>query len=107
MLEDDYIAGGFKMLPTGSADRGTAFQTVLYTIWTVLISLIPAFGVTGDLFITPITAVIVGLLGGWFLYHAILLYKKRSKKAARKLMLVSVSYITLIQIIYVADKFLS
>lgn len=107
MLEDDYIAGGFKMLPTGSADRGTAFQTVLYTVWTVLISLIPAFGVTGSLFITPITAVIVGMLGVWFLYHAILLYRKRSKKAARKLMLVSVSYITLIQIIYVADKFLS
>ncbi len=107
MLEDDYIAGGFKMLPTGSADRGTAFQTVLYTVWTVLISLIPAFGVTGSLFITPLTAVIVGVLGAWFLYHAILLYRKRSKKAARKLMLVSVSYITLIQIIYVADKFLS
>lgn len=107
MLEDDYKAGGFKMLPTGAADRGTAFQTVLYTVWTVLISLIPAFGVTGDLFISPITAVIVGALGAWFLYHAILLFRKRSKKAARKLMLVSVSYITLIQILYVADKYLS
>lgn len=107
MLEDDYKAGGFKMLPTGSADRGTAIQTVLYTVWTVLISLIPVFGVTGNLSITPITAVIVGLLGAWFLYHAILLYKKRSKEAAKKLMLVSVSYITLIQILYVADKYLS
>jgi protoheme IX farnesyltransferase len=107
MLEDDYKAGGFKMLPTGAADGGTAFQTVLYTVWTVLISLIPAFGVTGDLFITPITAVIVGLLGAWFLYHSIILFKKRSKDAARKLMLVSVSYITLIQILYVADKYLS
>lgn len=107
MLEDDYKAGGFKMLPTGAADGGTAFQTVLYTVWTVLISLIPAFGVTGDLFITPITAVIVGLLGAWFLYHSMILFKKRSKNAARKLMLVSVSYITLIQILYVADKYLS
>jgi protoheme IX farnesyltransferase len=106
MLEDDYKAGGFKMLPTGAADRGTALQTVLYTVWTVLVSLIPACGITGDLYITPITAVIVGLLGLWFLYSAVELYRKRTREVARKLMLVSVSYITLIQIIYVVDKFL-
>jgi len=106
MLEDDYKAGGFKMLPTGSADRGTAFQTVLYTVWTLLVSLIPAFQVTGSLYITVWSAIAVGALGIWFLYHAIALYKERSKEAARKLMLVSVSYITLIQIIYVVDKFL-
>ncbi|WP_124979007.1 heme o synthase [Nonlabens xiamenensis] len=106
MLEDDYKAGGFKMLPTGKADRGTAVQIVLYTIWTVAISLIPVFGVTGDLYITPYTAVIVAVMGVWFLYHAIKLYQLRSIETARKLMLVSVSYISLIQIIYVIDKFL-
>ena len=36
---------------------------------------------------------------------AVLLYKKQSIKAARQLMLVSVSYITLLQIIFVVDKF--
>ncbi len=106
MLEDDYNAGGFKMLPTGAADRGTALQTVLYTVWTVMVSLVPAFGITGELFITPYTAVIVGLLGIWFLYSAVELYRKRTLEIARKLMLVSVSYITLIQIIYVVDKLL-
>ena len=106
MLEDDYKAGGFKMLPTGAADRGTAFQTVLYTVWTVLISIIPVFNVTGDLYMTVWSAVAVGALGIWFLYHSVILFKKRTKVAARKLMLVSVSYITLIQIIYVVDKFL-
>ncbi|MGB5980727.1 MAG: heme o synthase [Nonlabens sp.] len=106
MLQDDYKAGGFKMLPTGSADRGTAFQTVLYTVWTVLVSLIPVFGVTGTLYMTIWSAIAVGLLGIWFLYHSIVLFRERTKEAARKLMLVSVSYITLIQIIYVVDKFL-
>ncbi|WP_431472550.1 protoheme IX farnesyltransferase [Nonlabens sp. SCSIO 43208] len=106
MLEDDYKAGGFKMLPTGAADKGTALQVVLYTIWTVLISIIPVFNITGELYITWYSAILVGILGLWFLYYAIKLFKEQSKTVARKLMLVSVSYITLIQIIYVADKFL-
>nr|WP_042295364.1 heme o synthase [Nonlabens ulvanivorans] len=106
MLEDDYKAGGFKMLPTGGANKGTAVQIIWYTVWTISISLIPAFGVTGSLYMTWISAVLVGLLGLWFLYYAIKLFKERTNQIARKLMLVSVSYITLIQIIYVVDKFL-
>lgn len=106
MLEDDYKAGGFKMLPTGGANKGTAVQIIWYTVWTISISLIPAFGVTGSLYMTWISAVLVALLGVWFLYYAIKLFKERTNQVARKLMLVSVSYITLIQIIYVVDKFL-
>jgi protoheme IX farnesyltransferase len=106
MLESDYKAGGFKMLPTGSADKGTAIQIILYTIWTIAVSLIPAFGVTGYLYITIWSAALVLLLGLWFLYYGIKLFKERTNAVARKLMLVSVSYITLIQIIYVADKFI-
>jgi len=34
------------------------------------------------------------------------LYKQKTAKSAKQLMLVSVSYITLLQIIYVADKFI-
>lgn len=106
MLENDYKLGGFKMLPTGTADRGTALQIVLYTIWTVAASLIPAMGVTGSFYITPISAIVVLLMGLIFLYFAIRLFRERTNSLARKLMLASVSYITLLQIIYVADKFL-
>jgi protoheme IX farnesyltransferase len=72
----------------------------------VLASLIPAFGVTGSLYLSPVAAVLIGLLGIWMVYHAIRLYRLQTDKAARRLMLVSVSYITLLQIIYVIDKFL-
>ena len=105
-LYDDYKKGGFFMLPTGKRDKGTALQVILYTIWTVLISLIPAFGVTGRLYLTPVSAVIIGLLGLGMLYYAVGLYKERSVKAAKKLMFASVSYITLLQIVYVLDKFI-
>ena len=105
-LYDDYKKGGFFMLPNGKRDKGTALQVVLYSLWTVLCSLIPAFGLTGRFYISHVSAVLVGLLGVWFVYGAITLYKKRDAKTARKLMLISVSYITLLQIIYVADKFI-
>jgi protoheme IX farnesyltransferase len=105
-LYDDYKKGGFYMLPNGKRDNGTALQVVLYSVWTVLASLIPAMGVTGKLYITPVSAVLIGLLGIGFIYYAIRLYRIKTEKVAKQLMLVSVSYITLLQVIYVLDKFL-
>lgn len=105
-LFEDYEKGGFFMLPTGKRDKSTALQVILYTIWLIIASVFPAFGYTGQLYITPISAVIVFLLGMWMLFYAFRLYKLRDAKAARTLMLVSVSYITLLQIVYVLDKFL-
>lgn len=105
-LFDDYKKAGFFMLPNGKRDKGTAIQVILYTIWTVLVSLIPVLGITGKLYLTPISGVLIGLLGVGLLYYAIKLYKEKTSIAAKQLMLASVSYITLLQIIYVADKFL-
>ncbi len=105
-LYDDYKKGGFFMLPTGKRDKGTAVQVILYTLWTIMVSLIPVFGVTGRLYLTPVAGVLVFLLGLGMLYYAVKLYKKRTAKAAKKLMFASVSYITLLQIIYVLDKFI-
>ena len=105
-LYDDYEKAGFFMLPTGKKDKGTALQIILYTVWLILASLIPVFGYTGRLFITPVAAVVVFLLGLWMLFYAVKLYKVRTPKAARTLMLVSVSYITLLQLVYIFDKFL-
>lgn len=105
-LFEDYKKGGFAMLPNGRRDKGTAVQVILYSIWTVLASLVPAFGVTGKLYLTPISAVLIGGIGIWLVYYAVRLYKLKTDKAAKQLMLVSVSYITLLQIIYVADKFI-
>lgn len=105
-LYDDYKKGGFFMLPTGKRDKGTAIQVILYTIWTILVSLIPAFGVTGRLYLTPFAAVVILILGLGMLYFAVRLYKEKTAHAAKKLMFASVSYITLLQIVYVLDKFL-
>jgi protoheme IX farnesyltransferase len=105
-LYDDYKRGGFFMLPTGKRDKGTAVQVILYTIWTILVSLIPVFGVTGKLYLTPVSGVIILILGLGMLYYAVQLYKNKDTLSAKKLMFASVSYITLLQIVYVLDKFI-
>lgn len=105
-LFDDYKKGGFFMLPTGKQDKGTAVQTIMYTIWTLIVSIIPVFGFTGRLELSIVSAVIVFILGLWMLYYAIRLFNKMTEKAAKQLMLVSVSYISLVQIVYVIDKFI-
>ena len=105
-LYDDYEKAGFFMLPTGKKDKNTAVQIIMYTVWTILASIIPVFGFTGNLKLSIVAAVIVFLLGLGMLYFAILLFKRMDAKTARQLMLASVSYITLLQIVYIVDKFL-
>jgi protoheme IX farnesyltransferase len=107
MLDEDYRRGGFKMLPTGKKDTGTAVQIIMYTIWMIAISIIPVFGITGRLHLSIPAAVLVFLMGLVMLWFALRLYELRDRKSARSLMLSSVTYISLIQIVYVIDKFLS
>lgn len=106
MLDEDYKKGGFKMLPTGKKDKGTALQIIMYTIWMIVISVVPAFGITGQLFLSIPAAILVFLMGMVMLIFAFRLYEKRDNVSARKLMLASVSYITLMQIVFVIDKFI-
>lgn len=104
-LFDDYEKAGFFMLPTGKRDSKTALQIILYTFWLIVASVLPFFGFTGNLNLSIVGVVAVLILGVWMMYYAFRLYKKRDVISAKKLMLVSVTYITLLQIIYVIDKF--
>jgi protoheme IX farnesyltransferase len=107
MLHDDYSKAGFKMLPTGKKDRSTALQIIMYTLWMILASIFPVTGLTGSLALSIPAAVIVFIMGVVMLFYALRLYQRRDNKSARALMLASVSYISLMQIVYVLDKFLS
>ncbi|WP_339338575.1 MULTISPECIES: heme o synthase [unclassified Croceitalea] len=106
MLDEDYKRGGFKMLPTGKKDSGTALQIILYTIWMIVISIMPVFGFTGRLNLSIPAGILILFMGITMLIFAFKLYEKRDNKSARNLMLASVSYITLMQVVYVIDKFI-
>ena len=105
-LYDDYKKGGFYLLPTRKKDNKTALQVILYSVWLTIASLLPATGYTGRLYLSPVAAVLVFAAGMWMLYGAVQLYRKRTDKSAKSLMLISVTYISLIQIIFILDKFL-
>lgn len=109
-LYEDYEKAGIFMLPSGKKDKSTALQIILYTVWMIIASLFPMLfpiiGVNSSFFISPIAGIVVFLLGLWMLFYAVKLYKSRTAKAARTLMLVSVSYLTLLQLVYILDKFL-
>ena len=103
---EEYKKAGFNMLPMNTKDRGAIKQIIFYTIIMILVSIAPVLKVTGSFYITPTTAVIIAIMGSSMLYYGVQLYKTKSNVDARKLMLSSVFYITLVQIIYVVDKFL-
>ena len=94
------------MLPSGAKDQSTAFQIVFYTLWTVVISLIPTFRYTGMLYLSQNAAFLVLILGFMFLYFSIKLMVSKTDKAARTLIRASIIYLTGVQILYVIDKFL-
>jgi len=103
---EEYQKAGFNMLPMNKKDKGAIKQIIFYTIIMILVSIAPVLKVTGAFYIFPATAVIIALAGGSMLYYGVQLYKTASNVEARKLMLSSVIYITLVQVIYVIDKFL-
>ena len=106
MLDDDYKKAGFKMLPSGNPDRLTAFQIVFYSLWTIVISLLPATSYTGNLHLSIPGAILILIIGLYLLYYAIKLMQLKTKDAAKKLMFASIGYITILQLIYVIDKFI-
>ena len=103
---EEYKKAGFNMLPMGAKDKGAVKQIILYTLVMIIVSIAPVLKLSGAFYIHPLTAIIVGLLGVFMLYFAIKLHKSEDNIDARKLMLASVLYITVVQIIYVVDKFL-
>lgn len=103
---DEYKKAGFNLMPMGKKNKKAVIQIIIYTICLILVSILPVLKITGKFYIYPITAIILLFLGGIMLYYAVKLYQYQTNKEARSLMLSSVLYITLIQIIYVLDKFL-
>ncbi|WP_152286865.1 heme o synthase [Flavicella marina] len=106
LQDEEYKKAGFNMLPMGKKDNGAVRQIILYTILMILVSVSPVLKLTGSFCIHPVTAVLILFLGLSMLYYAVKMLKDHSREMARKLMLSSVLYITVVQVIYVIDKFL-
>ena len=100
----DYEKAGFKMLPTGKKDKSTAAQILFYSIWSVLISVIPFFGITGNLKLSIIGLLIVIILGVILVQKAYMLFVYEKNQNANSLMITSIVYLTLVQLTLLLDK---
>ena len=100
----DYEKAGFKMLPTGRKDKSTSAQILFYSIWAVLVSIIPFFGITGKLKLSIVGVLAVFALGALLIYKSYILFLDGKNENAKKLMLTSVIYLTFIQLTFLFDK---
>ena len=105
MLQEDYEKAGINLLPTKKKDKSSALQTVLYTIWMIMICLLPVSGFTGGLHLSVFSAILIGIIGIVMLYFSIQLYSQMSTNSAKKLFNASVICLTLVQTIFVLDKY--
>ena len=100
VLDEDYKRAGFIMLPTGQRDKGSAMQTMVYTMSLIPIGFMPyLFGVSGW-----ISAFIVAVASIYFSYTALHLLKNQTVAAARKLMFASFIYLPVVQLIIALDR---
>jgi len=99
--DDDYKKAGFKLLPNGGRkDMGTAFQIMVYALFLLPLSLLPAqVGLTG--INSAFIAIICGVL---FLSQTFLLMKDQTKKSALKIMFASFLYLPVVQLSFILDK---
>jgi len=103
---DDYKKAGFKMLPTGKKDKSTSAQILFYSIWAVIISIVPFFGITGNLRLSLFGLIFVIILGVFLVYKSYLLFEDGNNENAKRLMLTSIVYLTLVQLTFLLDKVL-
>ena len=106
LQDEEYKKAGFNMLPMGKKDNGAVRQIIFYTILMICVSIVPVTRLTGAFYIYPATAILIFLLGFSMLFYGLKMLKDHSREMARKLMLSSVLYITVVQVVYVIDKFL-
>ncbi len=106
IADEDYKKAGYSLLPSGKPDKRTAFQILIYTLFVIPVSLLPFFGITGSLQLDWVAAALVLVMGIFFLSKAIRLYQSQEVADARKLMIASIIYLPVVQLIYVLDKFI-
>jgi protoheme IX farnesyltransferase len=101
VLDDDYKKAGFKMLPSpGGRDKSTAYQTLLYTIFLLPISIMPfVFNK-----INGLSALVIGICGIVFIFQALNLFRTCTIKAASQLMFGSFVYLPIVQMALVLGK---
>lgn len=97
----DYKKAGFRLLPSqGGKDLTSAFLILLYSLFLLLVSLLPIFfGFTGN--IALYFFILAGLI---MIIPSIQLFNKKSDRAATKVMFASFIYVPIVLLAWYIDK---
>ena len=104
VADEDYKKAGYSLLPSGQRDTRSLIQILIYIVFLIFLTILPYFGLTGALQLSLPAMVGIVILGIGFLIYGIHLAYGRKISDARKLMIYSVIYLPLVQLIYVIDK---
>ena len=106
VLDKEYKKAGFKMLFGGEKGKYPAVLSVISSLITTLISIAPFLWNHDKLSLSIYAFVIIVMLGIWFTLKSVKLYLNTTDLNAKELMMASIIYLPLLQIIYVVDKFI-
>ena len=99
VLDDDYKLAGFRLLPTGERNLGSAAITFIFTLILLPVSLLPTIYGYGGYYVGAVSLVCSII----FLYQAYNLLRTQQIEAARKLMFGSFMYLPVVQLMFLFD----
>lgn len=99
VLDDDYKKAGFRLLPTTSRDKTSAFITLLSTLILIPVSLLPTFYGFGGYYIA-VVSLLSGLVFAWLAFK---MWMTMDLASARKVMFCSFFYLPLVQLVLLFD----
>ena len=106
VLDEDYKKAGFKMLFGGKKGKYPALLSIMTSITMSVISVIPFFWNYTQLSLSIYAFTGLIILGIWFTLKSIKLYKLIDDLSAKQLMIASIFYLPIVQIIYIIDQFI-
>ena len=107
VLDKEYKNAGFKMLFGGKKGTYPALIAIITSIGMVMLSVVPFFWNVSGLNLSVYSFILILGLGCWFVYKTIQLYQNTSDAQAKELMIASIIYLPIFQIIYIIDRFVS
>ena len=99
VLDEDYKKAGFRLLPTTQPDRLSALVILVSSVLLIPVSLMPTIYQFGGYWVAGICL----LRGIYFLYTAVLRYRRLDITSAREMMYVSFVYLPVVQLSLLFD----
>ena len=104
--DDEYKKAGFKMMYGGKKGAYSAYISFICAIFMTLVSVLPFFIDLKILSLSIFGFIIILSLGLWFVSNCYNLLIKLDNMSAKKLMMSSLIYLPLMQLVYVIDKWI-